>query len=425
LAKKYFDGQQDILKRKRTAIGEGGGIVEIDNLPNNMIVDNQYRKAVIQKCNYLLGKPFILETDNKLLSDLLSVIFNSKIRRLLKKVALDAVNCGIGWLYLFYDEKGDLCFKRFSPGEIIPIWKNDEHSELDAAIRIFTNEIYEGTKKRTVIKAEIYCENGVNYYEYQQGELKAVYPFHRPYVTRADNEYNWNKIPIIAFKGNSFEIPLIKNVKSLQDALNTVFSDFMNNMQEDARNTILVIKNYDGENLAEFRKNLSSYGAVKVRTIDGLDGGVSTLSLNVGADNYKQLIEMLRRSIIENTMSYDAKNDRLGQSPNQINIKSMYNDIDLDANETETEFQASMEELLQFIVWHFSNTEGKSFAMEKIRVIFDRDMMMNEPEIIDGVLKSSALLSTKTALANHPFVKDVNLEIENLKSEKNHGREIL
>jgi hypothetical protein len=53
----------------------------------------------------------------------------------------------------------------------------------------------------------------------------------------------------------------------LQDAINITLSDFENNMQEDPRNTILILKNYDGENLAEFRANLAAYGAVKVKTM--------------------------------------------------------------------------------------------------------------------------------------------------------------
>ena len=36
-------------------------------------------------------------------------------------------------------------------------------------------------------------------------------------------------------------------------------------MQEDARNTILILKNYDGQDLGEFRHNLATFGAVKVR----------------------------------------------------------------------------------------------------------------------------------------------------------------
>ena len=70
---------------------------------------------------------------------------------------------------------------------------------------------------------------------------------------------------MIPFKYNKQEIPLLNRVKELQDAINTMISDFENNMQEDARNTILILKNYDGQDLGEFRRNLAAYGAVKVR----------------------------------------------------------------------------------------------------------------------------------------------------------------
>ena len=69
-------------------------------------------------------------------------------------------------------------------------------------------------------------------------------------------------------------------------------------MEEDPRNTILVLKNYDGENLGEFRQNLSTYGAVKVRTIDGAMGGVETLSIQVNADNYKAIIDIFKKAVI-------------------------------------------------------------------------------------------------------------------------------
>lgn len=77
--------------------------------------------------------------------------------------------------------------------------------------------------------------------------------------------FNWQRVPLIPLKANEQETPLLKRVKSLQDGINVMLSDFENNMQEDARNTILVLKNYDGTNLGEFRKNLATYGAVKVR----------------------------------------------------------------------------------------------------------------------------------------------------------------
>ena len=53
---KYFDGCHDILSRERTVIGKDGELEVVKNLPNNRIVDNQYKKMVIQKSNYLLGQ---------------------------------------------------------------------------------------------------------------------------------------------------------------------------------------------------------------------------------------------------------------------------------------------------------------------------------------------------------------------------------
>ena len=82
-------------------------------------------------------------------------------------------------------------------------------------------------------------------------------------------------------------------------------------MEEDVRNTILVLVNYDGENLAQFRKNLAQYGAVKVKTIDKSPGDVKTLQIEVNSENYKVVIELLKKAIIENARSFDAKDDRL------------------------------------------------------------------------------------------------------------------
>lgn len=69
--------------------------------------------------------------------------------------------------------------------------------------------------------------------------------------------YNWPRIPLVPFRANRYETPLIKGAKSLQDAINTILSNFSDNMQEDTRNTILVLVNYDGENLGSFRQNLT------------------------------------------------------------------------------------------------------------------------------------------------------------------------
>jgi len=419
---RYYLGLHDILKRTRIAIGENGELNEVHNIPNNRIVDNQYRKMVNQKVDYLLAKPLTIECENKTYLKLLKSIFNKRFQRIIKNIAEDSLNCGIGFLFVYYNELGELSFKRFKPFEVIPHWLDSEHTELEYLIRFFNVEVFKNGFYETVEKVEVYSDLGIDHYEFVGGNLKLVEPYHTNYLIRikdgVEHFYNWYKIPIIPFKYNHKEIPLIKMVKTLQDGLNLLESNFQNQMEEDSRNTILIIKNYDGENLGEFRRNLATYGAVKVRTDSSTNGGVDSLHVEVNSENYRTILEIFKKAIIENSMGYDAKDDRLSGTPNQMNILSMYSDIDLDTNSLETEFQASFEELLWFINVHFNIKGLGNFENEVVEFIFNRDILISESEAIENCVKSMGILSNETILAQHPWISDVELELVRLEAQK-------
>ncbi len=410
----YYLGKHEILYRKRYAIGSDGEKIEVKNIANHKIVDNQYKKLVDQKCNYLLGRPFSLQTQNEQYLEVLNNLFNRKFHRLFKNIGEDSLINGIGWLYLGYNEKGELDFKRFNPKEVIPLWADKEHTKLDCAIRVYEMISYEENTTNIIEKVEVYHANGISFFEFRNNDLIICEPYHQNYFYSSEIGYNWVDLPIIPFKYNTREQPLINQVKSLQDGLNLVISNFQNHMEEDARSTIIVIKNYDGENLGEFRRNLAEYGAIKVDS----EGGVETLHVEVNGENYKTILELFKKAIIENAMGYDAKDDRVGGNANQMNIQSMYSDIDLDANAMENEFQASFEELLYFINLHLINSNLGDFSNEKIDIIFNRDMLMNEGEIITNLTNSIGILSNETIVANHPWVSDVSVELERLQKQK-------
>jgi SPP1 family phage portal protein len=420
---RYFEGRHDILSRQRTIIGEGGEVVPVDNLPNNRIVDNQYRKMVNQKADYLLGQPVVFQSEDAAYVDALREIFNRRFMRMLKNLAKDALNEGLGWLYPCYGENGAFLIRRFKAHEIIPGWQDADHTILEYAIRIYPVVSYEGSEEQIVEKVEVYDEAGVHYFHLDGGTLVPEEPFDQPYFTVDETPFNWSRIPLIPFRRDAEETPLIRGVKSLQDGLNTILSNFQNNMEEDARNTILILVNYDGENLGEFRRNLATYGAVKIKTVDGAAGDVKTLQVEVNAENYRAILELFKKAIIENAMGYDAKDDRLSGEPNQMNIQSMYSDIDLDANEMESEFQAGFEELLWFVDCHLANTGRGSFEHSDVEVIFNRDILINETEAIANIKASVGLLSDETLVAQHPWVDDPDAELERLEKQRARERE--
>ena len=409
---RYYNGDHDILQRKRTVIGEGGTLQEVHNLPNNRIVDNQFSKLVNQKASYLLSKPITFETGNDADDAALGEVFNQGFLNKLKSGGIDALCGGLFWLYVYYNERGELSFQRFKPYEILPFWKDADHTDLDCAVRLYEVEGYEGIYPRIYEKVEVFTKDGILRFDLINGALvEDVDNPHGYYAYVGDKGFTWEQIPLIAFKANAQEIPLIKRVKSLQDALNTMHSDLLNNMQEDNRNTVLVIKNFDGQDLGEFRRNLSVYGAVKVRSGDGADGGVDTLSVEVNAQNYDLVLKALKKAIIENGAGYDAKDDRLGGNANMLNIKSMYSDIDLDADSMEAEFKASFEKLMFFVNAYLNKQLDP-------KITFNRDTLINETEVIDNLVKLGVKLPNELLVSQVPFVNDVSEVMDMLKKEQ-------
>lgn len=428
-SEKYYVGQHDILERVREVVDENGELVENKKLPNNKIIDNQFAIHVDKKTNYILGKPLTITSDKEEFNKKLKKIFGPKTMRKLLAVGHSAIACGISWVFV-YVQNDEIKFAMFPAYEVMPMWADVEHTELDCAVRYYTVKEYdENGKQKDVNKVEVFDGNGIHRFLWDGGLVPDVNTPTEPYFVYTDesgNEqgYVWDRLPLVPFKGNSKEQSLICKVKCLQDALNLLLSDYINSMECSPMNTVIVIKNAMGEDLGKLMHNLSTYRAIKVgANMQGVESGVDTLEITVNADNYKLIIDALKRAIIENMRSYDAKDERLSGQPNQMNIQSVYSEIDIDANGTETEFQASFEDLMWFVTHHLSNVKGGGdFTDEPVSVIFNRDILINETEAINNCATSMDILSEKSVIEQHPWVKDVQEELDRKKEERTEAQ---
>lgn len=419
LAEQYYLGNQDILQREKKVIGADGNLTTIDNVATNRIVDNVYAKLVNQKTSYCLGKPIIISTSNDEYYECLKKVFNKRNHRTLRELAQFAVNEGIAYIYPYYNEASEFKFAVFPAHEICPIWKDKRHHELEAAMRYYPEEVFDDNGGVSLIyHVDLFTTQGITHFKYQGASLIIDDSPHTDYMYVEGVGYNWTHLPIIPFKYNTEELPLIRRVKSLQDALNEVMSNFKDNMDEDPRTSILVLKNYDGTNIPEFRQNLATYGVIKVTTVDGVQGDVDVLKVEVNSQNYQAIIMQLKRAIIENGYGFDAKEERMDGDPNQMNIESMYTDIDLDVDAMESEFQAGFEELTWFIDQYLIHTGNPDYTDEEVDFIFDRDFFINENAKIDNIMKSVGLVSKKTLLAQHPMVTNVLREMQLIEEEQ-------
>lgn len=453
----YYKGKQDILTRQQVGFDRGAGsptVLDVertvgeytsscgdvgcaagpDNLPDNRIVNNRYATLVDQKVNYLLGNPVDFSSENPDYAKTIKETLGPHFNRTLRNIGTDSLNCHIGWMFLWIDEHKKLRFRKLNPIECIPFWTDDEKTELECFIRVYEVEIVtpsvasSAPNKKTERRVEVYLPDEVDYYVFDGTSLKPA-KGGGAYIERigADGkpvlELNWGRIPIIGFRYNPSEIPLIRRVKVLQDALNEIMSFFMNNMQEDARSTIFILKNYGGQDGAEFKRQLMRIGVLNIATGDGADGGVETLQVEVNAENYDLLISTLQRAITENGRGYDAKDANSGGDPNEMNLKSMYIDIDLDANMMETEYQASFEDLFYFVNMYLEFSNKGKFKEQSIEVIFNRDTIVDESSMVEMISKLTGLVSNQTLREQVPFIRDAEKEEARVQAEKEAQRQ--
>ena len=106
-----------------------------------------------------------------------------------------------------------------------------------------------------------------------------------------------------------------------------------------------------------------------------------------------------------------------------MNLRSMYSDIDLDADNMEAEYQAAFEQLMFFVKAGLATT-GKGDFSEEVKITFNRDIMVNETEVIDNLVKLGVQLPNELLVGQVPFVNDVAEVMEMLKKEKEENMDL-
>lgn len=422
VGERYYGADPDILQRKRWGIGENGEIIEIKNVANNKLVNNFAKKLVDQKVGYLLAKLMTVQAENKQYEEILTEgYFNQNFQRMIQNLGKEAINKGRAWLHVYYDEQGRFRMKRIPSQEIIPLWRDADHTELDAVVRVMWYVTYEGQQKKEVAKIEYWDSSGIHRYVYEDDVLLPDVEFgtfdsHFVIVNPEGEEmhFNWTRPPFICWKYSQEEQPLLKQIKTLVDDYDKKKSDNSNAMEETPSDSIMILKNYDGTDLGEFRRNLAAYRAVKVSE----DGGVDTLTTEVKTEAFKTHQDMNRKDIYEFGRGVDTQSEKFGGDQSGVALKFLYADLDMDCNMMETEFQWALGQLLWFINVHLANSGAGDFFNEKVTFIFNRDIPINETEAVKNAKDSVGIISDETIIANHPWTTNLQDELDRIQKQK-------
>lgn len=412
---RYYKVENDILSRKMYRY-EDRVKIEDETKTNNKLAHGFMHTLVDDKVNYLLLKPITLTCKDEKYLDKVKEVLGRRFQKRLSQLGNETSNKGIAWLHVYINEEGEFKMLRTPSEQIIPLWEDADHEKLYALIRFYQVETYEGKEKKHVTKIEYWTKGTVEYYVMQDGVVildaeRYLDDEHEGHFRIRDTPSSWGRIPFIYFKNNDFELPDLQFVKTLIDNYDVTRSDIAN-LLEDIKDIIYALRGYGGEDLGEFMRDMAYYKAIKLDEDGGLDKIEHTIDIDAAEKHYQQL----KKDIFDFGQGVDKNSDKLGNSPSGIALKFIYSGLDLKCNSLEGWFKWGFEELMRFVNIYLELT-GQNISNEDVEIMFNRDIAINESQVITDCQNSKGVISDKTIMEQHPWVEDVEEEIKQLEKE--------
>ena len=429
-----------IESKTRAYQDENGAIVQNTMLSNVKSKTAKYRKSLNQKFNFALAKPFVISCDNDKYKEEWENFLTEAHRKVIKRTGKSAINKGIGWIYPWINEKGELDIVDMTSETIYPAWSDIAHTELDAIVRDYSVTEYNNTTPGEIQKVEFWDREIVEKYidrGYGQGsgdleadpgkeyELSEMDDIEKPEVIREThmkdrkgNGISWERVPFIFFKGNDDELPLLNECKSDVDAYDMLKSKSIDSLLDDI-DAVLVVEDMSPE-MGELTRARKLVQESRIMVVDR-GGKAEFIKVDANVQAVAQELELIGKEIQDNTSTVDLTTIQLGTNPSGAAMRAFYESLNEWANGFEAEFAVMMENLKYFfdkwLAW--KGGLGTFEELQKIEISFalDRDMMIDETSIIDNIVKLQSELSQETRDELNPYIENHEKEEKRRKED--------
>lgn len=393
-AEKYYLSDNDINDRLFWMHTPSGKVKDVYR-NNTRIASSFFQLLVDQKVSYCLSKDIIIKD--------ISIPFD--VNDEIDSTAEEASIKSVGWCHIYADKEGLIKLKTINSEEIIEI--DDGTIEKNVAYVI---RIYELSDEKF---AELWDENYKYIYKLDKDN---IYKYQEEY-THLDNGVSWGIIPFIPLYNNRKRTNDLLRIKCLIDAYDTVISDFANNFI-DFQELILFIKNYN-ENVSteqaakELMEWLKKYKIVSVRQ----DGALDIISKEVPYQARGEFLIILKKLIYSFGQGVDI-DELKGSSLTNVVVKAYFASLDIKANKFIKQCKKFIKELLKFANRYNEMKSQQTFDINKAEIIFNKSIIINEKEVIEGIAAAGEFTSLETQVANNPIVENSEEEMKKIKEDE-------
>lgn len=414
--------------KSRSYKDENGLIVVNDNLTNTKSRTAQYRKSVKQKLNFAFAKPFIIRCNDETYKEQWEKFLSVSVRKTIKRTGLNAINKGIGYIYAWINEKGELELVDVIPETIYPAWKDTAHTELDAIVRDFTITEYVNQTAQDVRKVEFWDKETVEkFIDYSMGEgvggslvpdienvdelsndMKENTTIIQSHLVDGNgNGVGWGRVPFLFFKGNEEELPLLNECRDDIDNYDLLKSKALDGILDDI-DAVLVIESIGAE-MGELTKARRMVQNSRIVAVDP-GGSVKFEKVDANITATSSMLEIIRKDVQDDTNTVDLTTVKLGTNPSGKAMRVFYENLNEWANGFESEFRDFMENLKYFfnmwLAWKGGYGTFEELQAKEITFELNRDLIIDESDIFDNLVKMQDELSQQTKDEMNPWVEN-------------------
>lgn len=410
-AKKYYENENSILTADEKRVDELIAQVETSPLrrADNRVPFNYHQILCDQKSAYLFGQMVLLKPmvdEGQAVDEFEEKLgeLSKRIHRNLGVLSIDASNAGHGWLYAYINEEGEFKTATIDPEEIIPITDSTIEKRLMYVIRHYS------VGKEKII--EFHSNTSIKKWRSNK------FVEETPQFSIGEGSGEWKRLPFIEFANNPTKADDLHKYKALIDVYDKTVSLYANDI-EDMQQLIFVLINYGGTDLDVFLDDLKKYKAVNMDT----NGSLDTLKVDIPVEARTKLLELVDKSIWMSGQGVDPRLENLGNLSGTA-LKQLYGLLELKAAQMESEFRDAIEKLVDLFKQYLSLTGTGDFEEIEVEQIYTRSMISNNLEVIQMAQMSKGLISDETILANHPWVDNVNQELDRLVVERKDAAKV-
>ena len=361
------------------------------------IVKNFCSTIVKNYQGYLTGKPITYSSfgDISFLQDVLNYNdVEAEDTNFLK----NALTCGVAYEMCYIDEDGKERFKAIDSTECIPIYDGTIDNNLVYMIRFYQKPTYKVNENPRYI-VEVY--NAYTCTTYECGSAFSDFSF------VAEEAHYFGDVPFSVFQLNQEETSIFAQIMNLQDGYNELLSSEVDEFSAFA-DAYMVFKG-TGVNLddaAEMREK-------RILILDSEDD-VNYLTKSMSDTQIENMLNRIEASIYQISCSPNFSDETFAASSG-IALRHKLLSFE---NASSAIINVMKKALLRRIELLFNVISIKSgIAFSDVEITFNRNLPVDNAEIVTLVTNLRGLVSSKTLLSIIPFVKNVDDELKRVEEE--------